>query len=218
MVFSRPRMVPRTEMRFTIGSSELSPITSVIGIEARRNAEGISSLVVPRVSGAAMVTDSKRPMVFARAVRPIVSGSSHAKMAAMAAFFSPRRWRLLRSTATSMGDGGKFWKTPSGSSSMAMIAGETICFLEDFAADVCRPHGSSWLPVPDTSHGGLMTLAAMNSRVLRSTLVPGTCFQHASEAASAAINTQSGRWIEIFTVGGSRRALVRVGPREGCWR
>ena len=50
----------------------------------------------PRESGAAMTSESNLASDLSNAASPMGSGASQASTAAVAAFFAPRRWKLLK--------------------------------------------------------------------------------------------------------------------------
>lgn len=124
--FSPPRRMVVMGIWLTAGMRVTSPWMALGASEARRKEAGTGLSEMPRVTGAAVVRDLKLASCRSMAARPMLSGLSHARTAAMERSVAPRRWMFCRVTAMSMGEGGEVWKTPSGSSVMEMSEGE--CF------------------------------------------------------------------------------------------
>ena len=157
-------------------------------------------------------------MDFSTAVRPTASGVSQASTAAVAAFFTPSRCKLLRITARSIGAGGEDWKTLSESSPSETTAGAWVGSGLDSAEKARSAHGEAWVPVPEMTSGGLKKLRATAVKAMRSPSVVGVYFQTAVPAAAAKSSTQNRRWNEPFTgsMSGSPGGPARVEPPAEC--
>ena len=169
-------------------------------MDARRNAGGTGSGTAPRESGAAITRDSNPPIALSRAASPIGSGASHASAAAVAAFLTPSRWKLLKITARSMGEAGELWKNPSRSSPSETIAGAGVCAESLFSAIDWSFQALAWLPFPEMKNGDLSKMWAMPVNTARSTMVPGMIFQQKIAVTAAAISTIHRRWSVSVTV------------------